>query len=445
MPGRTKYIMGKLQVIRSLQSRFIEIIHNTLSYLLRYSKNLYACTIIIIKNSNVQVVGVVELIKKIMASEDIINKIYKLGLEHLPDSAMDHIRSRLSLLKEAFNESKNASKAALVQQNKKRSPQITSSPAEKIWHYQLYLTDGYINPSCGAWPPIGDCTAIPGWKDPIYIWGFTDIDPNIPGNLMSVPKGAAAKEWSPVGNAKFPGPFLECAAGDYLFITVYNRGFFQKRQKIQDDISLHLHGINSPVQYDGFPESSGSYSETLRYSWEEDWYRAQGSTSRIKDDWWNALCADAQQSLLRENTPLIKLNRLNKAGGIYSLRNDAPYPDGVGDKIPRGAAEDWTRFTYSFRPMRPGTFMYCGLMNMSENQNMGTYGVLIVRPADRSKSVYGIDTNTNYDHEYTMIISEFDPVWHRFVEGAADTPNYYPPEWQPELWFINGRTFPQTL
>jgi FtsP/CotA-like multicopper oxidase with cupredoxin domain len=380
-------------------------------------------------------------------SEELINKIDTSSLERLPDKAMAIIRSSLSSIKEAVNGSKYVlkSKAALAQPQRRFSAHKAGPPVKKIWHYQLYLTDGYINPSSGAWPPGGDSTSIPGWKDPIYIWGFTDLDPNISSNLMFVPKGAAAPEWLPVGNAKFPGPFLECAAGDDLFITVYNRGFFQKNQKIQDDITLHLHGINSPAQYDGFPESAGRYEETLRYFWEEDWYKAKGTISRLNDDWWNALSAQAQQALLKEKPPLIKPNRLNQAGGIYSLHNDAPYPDGIGGKIPDGTAEDWTRFTYHFQPMRPGTFMYYGLMNMSEDVNMGMCGALVVRPSDASRSVYGMNSGTDYDQEFTFILSEFDPRWHRFIEGDEDTPNYYQPEWQPELWFINGRTFPQTL
>ena len=380
-------------------------------------------------------------------SDNRINKIDAASLKRLPDKAMATIRSSLSSLREAVNGSKDAqkSKTAYAQQQGRFASQKESPSARKIWHYQLYLTDGYINPSRGAWPPGGDSTSIPGWKDPIYIWGFTDLDPNVPGNIMFVPKGAAVPEWLPVGNAKFPGPFLECAAGDDLFITVYNRGFFQKNQKIQDDISLHLHGVNSPAQYDGFPESAGCYEETLRYFWEEDWYRSKGVISRLKDNWWNALPVESQQALLKENVPLIKPNHLNQAGGIYSLRNDAPYPDGIGGKIPHGCAEDWTRFTYHFRSLRPGTFMYYGLMNMSEDMNMGICGALLVRPADGSRSVYGMNTCTDYDQEYTFILSEFDPRWHRFIEGDEDTPNYYQPEWQPELWFINGRTFPQTL
>jgi hypothetical protein len=381
-------------------------------------------------------------------SDKLINEIDTERLKRLPDRALAHIRSGLSFARDAVTGSKYAlkSKTALAQPQKIYSRQKASPPgANKIRHYQLYLTDGYVNTSAGAWPPGGDSTSIPGWKDPIYIWGFTDLDPCIPGNFMLVPKGAAAKEWLPVGNAKFPGPFLECAAGDDLFITVYNRGFFQKNQKIQDDISLHLHGVNSPAQYDGFPESAGCYEEALRYFWEEDWYGAKGSTSKVKDDWWNALSPQVQQALLKENAPLMKSNRLNQAGGIYSLRNDAPFPDGVGDKIPDGTAEERTRFTYHFRPVRPGTFMYYGLMNMSEDVNMGMCGALVVRPADASRSVYGMNTHTDYDREYTFILSEFDPRWHRFIEGDANTPNYYQPEWQPELWFINGRTFPQTL
>jgi hypothetical protein len=381
-----------------------------------------------------------------MQTDKTINEIDMANLRCLPNRAMAYFKSRLSSARESIVRSKETAgtESGQYRPDGSASGHRMKHEPGKIWHYQLYLTDGYINTSSGAWPPGSDSTSIPGWKEPVYIWGFTDLDPSIPGNLMSVPKGAAAPECSPVGNAKFPGPFLECTAGDDLFITVYNRGLFQKNQDLQDDISFHLHGVNTQAQYDGFPESAGCYGENLRYFWEEDWYKAHGISSRVKDGWWNSLPAEEQQALLKENPPLIKSNHLNQAGGIYSLRNNAQYPEGIGDRLPYGTSEDWTRFTYYFRITRPGTFMYYGHMYFSEHVQMGMNGALVVRPADGSRSVYGRNTNTDYDQEYTFILSEFDPKWHKFIEGAPDTLQYYPPEYRPEIWFINGRTFPQT-
>lgn len=319
-------------------------------------------------------------------------------------------------------------------------------PENRVLHYELYITDGYINISSGAWPPAGDNTAIPGWKEPIYIWGFTDVDPNIPGNLMTVPPGAATLASSPVGNAKFPGPFLEAMAGDEVYITVHNRGFFQSLQKTQDDNSMHLHGLLLQAPYDGFPESAGGYGENLRYFWEEDWYKSQGNSTKERDAWWNSLTVEQQHAYLR-NTPFIKPNQLNQNGCIYSLRNTEAYPEGVGSKLPYGTAEDWTQFTYHFQALRPGTFVYCCQTSPDDIQ-MGMYGALIVRPADFSaenKTVYGMGTNTEFDVEHTFILGEFDPLWHRFIEGDPAVTDFSPADCKSEIWFINGRSFPQTM
>lgn len=341
---------------------------------------------------------------------------------------------------------KNVSEAFKTATNNvgKRGPDL---PRIKIWHYDLYVTDGYINISSGAWPPKGDNTVVPGWREPIYIWGFTDADPNISGNLMTVPVGAAAQADGPVGNAKFPGPFLEAGVGEDVFITVHNRGFFQKLQSVQDDQALHLHGICCQAPYDGFPESAGGYGENLRYFWEEDWYREHGKDTKERDRWWNSLSADRQQEFLR-HTPLIKPNQLNQNGCVYSFRNAEAYPEGAGGTLPYGTKEDWTQFTYHFRPERAGTFIYCSQSVAPEHMQMGMYGALVVRPADytpEKSTVYGRDTGTDYDQEYTFLLSEFDPRWHRFVEGDRAVAEFDLADSKPQLWFINGRSFPLTL
>jgi hypothetical protein len=116
---------------------------------------------------------------------------------------------------------------------------------------------------------------------------------------MPVPEGAVAPADSPVGNTKFPGPFLEVVAGDDVYITVHNRVFFQGLQSIQDDQALKLHGICCQGPYNGFPESAGGYGENLRYFWEEDWYKKHGSNTKERDDWWNSLGPGQQQNHLR--------------------------------------------------------------------------------------------------------------------------------------------------
>ena len=59
-----------------------------------------------------------------------------------------------------------------------------------------------------------------------------------------------------------------------------------------------------------------------------------------------------------------------------------------------------------------------------------------------TKTVYGIGTNTEYEVEYVFLLSEIDPVWHQIIERGKGS--FYPPNWKPQLWFVNGRTFPET-
>ena len=371
------------------------------------------------------------------------------NIKDLPEKAVDYIKSGLASVDKALDLSKPAQniKSIISQQihGSERSTSTVPLECSKVRHYELYVTDGYINISSGTWPQADDSTSIPGWSKPIYIWGFTDIDPNISGNRVKVPSGSVAPTGNTVGNAKFPGPFLEAVTGEYVYITVHNSGLFQKLQKIQEDFSLHLHGIQAQAPYDGFPETSGGYGEKLRYFWMEDWYLEKGSTTKERDDWWNALDGKEQQEILRAKPPLIRPNQLNQNGKIYSLKNTKNHPKGIGKRLPYGTSEDWSQFTYYFRPNRPGTFAYLCNASAPEHVQMGLCGALIVRPNDGSRSVYGLNTNTDYDKEYTFILSEFDSRWHSLIEGDAAFAKHSPANWSPDLWFINGRTFPETV
>jgi hypothetical protein len=147
-------------------------------------------------------------------------------------------------------------------------------------------------------------------------------------------------------------------------------------------------------------------------------------------------------------TSLIKHNQLNQNGCICSFRNDEPYPESVGSKLPCGDKDEWTQFTYHFRPSRPGTFMYCSQSVAPEHMQMGIYGALVIRPVDyvtEKKTAYGQETDTDYDLEYTFILSEFDPLWHRFIEGDLSILEFELAKRKLKLWFLNGRSFPQTL
>lgn len=339
------------------------------------------------------------------------------------------------------------------------SAQTLHPASGKVVHIELYTTDGYVNLGSGVFPTVTDQTLIAGWPKPLYIWGFTDIDPAIPANLMIVPKGAMAPAGSAVGNAKFPAPYIEVAEGDDVFITVHNRGFFQRLQKVQDDHSLHLHGIHAQSQYDGFPESAGSFSESIRYFWLEPFYLGLGGTTKARDDAWNAMSPAAQQAALAASTPIYQVNALNPAGGITSALNLAPVAQGGVGGLTPPQVENATQFTYYFRAEHPGTYMYHCHVAASEHVQMGMYGALIIRPRDTggvgnviTNRVYGTEAlsaegatfDDTFDKEYTFLLSEIDPNWHAVIEGGKRKA-FYPPNWKPELWFVNGRTFPQTI
>ena len=401
----------------------------------------------------------------------------------------------------------------------------------KIIHYTLYVTDGYINTGSGAG---ADPANIAGWLAPVYIWGFTDVDPGgaltktaSPAtsylDLQKVPAKARTVANTAVGNAKFPSPFLEAQVGDDVYITVHNRGFFQNRQAVQDQHTVHLHGIHAQSPYDGLPESAGSYSETLKAFWMTAAYGGAASTRNnlvtaalggdplatlMKDRWWNSLDALTQQNYIATHVSPVIPNALSPAGGIPSQFDTAAFPVGT----PAATIEQNSQFTYYFRCEHPGTYMYHCHVTASEHVQMGMYGALVIRPVDYMpvdlgaalttvgpvkfwdmnfngiqdagesaytdadannvvsvgdtrassisvnlgeqtvilaagvvtvhKTIYGVGTGTDYDKEYVLLLSEIDPVWHGIIERGVGA--FYPPNWNPQLWFTNGRTFPST-
>ncbi|MDD1719844.1 MAG: multicopper oxidase domain-containing protein [Methanoregulaceae archaeon] len=321
-------------------------------------------------------------------------------------------------------------------------------PSGRIVHYTLYANDGYINRAAGL-VGTNDTTAIGSWPNPIYIWGFSDIDPNVAGNAFTVPPGAYPPVvGGPVGNAKFPAPVIEANVGDDVYITLHNRGFYQTKQGVQDDHSLHLHGIHAQAQYDGFPETAGGYTEQLRYFWEEPWYLALSPSAASRDDdaAWNALTSAQQLNFLRTNTPLIRANKLSPAGGVVSQFNTGTAPPSGTLGLTAPEVENLTQFTYYFRASFAGSLMYHCHVAAAEHIQQGMYGALVLRPADHSQTVYGAGTGTDYDKEYFAFQTEIDPLWHYNLEQGVDAPvGFDPSTWRPQLWFVNGRTFPSTV
>lgn len=103
--------------------------------------------------------------------------------------------------------------------------------------------------------------------------------------------------------------------------------------------------------------------------------------------------------------------------------------------------------SYRFVASHPGTYIYESGTNPHRQVQMGLHGAILVRPSDymphhpRHRTAYGGGTNTEFDREYIMIISEIDPDLHRSVELGQP---YDIRKYKPRYWTINGRANPDT-
>ncbi|MEW6181571.1 MAG: multicopper oxidase domain-containing protein [Bacillota bacterium] len=104
--------------------------------------------------------------------------------------------------------------------------------------------------------------------------------------------------------------------------------------------------------------------------------------------------------------------------------------------------------TYQFTAYQPGTYLYHSGTEMRKQVQMGLYGVIIVRPAgfDPSDpatwSAYGAGTDTEFDREYLLVISEIDPLMHDVVRLGQP---YHAGVYKPRYWTMNGRCAPDTM
>ncbi|MDD2700778.1 MAG: multicopper oxidase family protein [Sideroxydans sp.] len=105
--------------------------------------------------------------------------------------------------------------------------------------------------------------------------------------------------------------------------------------------------------------------------------------------------------------------------------------------------------SYTFVASQPGTYLYHSGTQPALQVEMGLLGTLVVRPSaiDPLHQAYS-HPDTRFDHEYLFLLTEMDPAIHDQVAIqaaagsaiSADTSAYH-----PVLWFINGRTAPDTL
>jgi FtsP/CotA-like multicopper oxidase with cupredoxin domain len=125
-----------------------------------------------------------------------------------------------------------------------------------------------------------------------------------------------------------------------------------------------------------------------------------------------------------------------------------PLDSGAPGVLTREAVPGGT-VTYRFTAGQPGTYLYHSGTSPELQVEMGMLGALIVRPAGfdqddpAQRTAYG-HPDTAYDHEYLLVLSEMDPLFHDLVDfGFAefvDNPSAF-----PVFWFINGRNGMDTL
>ena len=99
--------------------------------------------------------------------------------------------------------------------------------------------------------------------------------------------------------------------------------------------------------------------------------------------------------------------------------------------------------SYTFDAPEPGTYLYHSLdgSNPGLHVEMGLLGVLIVRPADGSRTAYGAGTETDYDQEFLYLMTEVDPGIHLQME-RGHVQHFTQSDRFATIWFVNGRVFP---
>jgi manganese oxidase len=213
--------------------------------------------------------------------------------------------------------------------------------------------------------------------------------PAIPGGNTTIATGAPNPTAGPVsaaeapllGNAQFPAPLIYASVGDVVQINFKNLGVSNKGSP-NDPHSIHLHGLDVDAANDGVPETS-----------------------------------------------------------VGAVPANLAVP-GAGNVI-----------VYMFTAAKAGTYMYHCHQEADIHVQMGMYGALVVYdpldaaaaggPGTGGGTLYG----WKYDKDTVLLLSEMDLRQHaseqagRIGGGAV----YNPVTFQPQYWFINGLSFPNTV
>ncbi len=106
--------------------------------------------------------------------------------------------------------------------------------------------------------------------------------------------------------------------------------------------------------------------------------------------------------------------------------------------------------TYTFTAGKPGTFLYeaAPFGNREYQTAMGLHGALVVRPADHPvdangdpvTTAYDGGTDTAYDEDAVLVLSELDPA----LNTAATKTAFDMRGFDPKYFLVNGKAYPDT-
>ncbi len=196
------------------------------------------------------------------------------------------------------------------------------------------------------------------------------------------------------------------------------------------------------IIYDGSPESFDTYIFGFRdvTSLERSQVQAQQGKAQISAPIIECVAGEELWVTL-SNLGLLTRPDLGDAHTMHwhGFRNAIPFYDGVPESsvsVPVGRD-----FTYVFRPLDAGTYMYHCHFEDVEHVTMGMTGLVFVRPAGFPNRAYDA-ADTAFDVEFPILLTEFDfsGHWNDAHIMESDWTNY-----KPDIWLMNGRAYPDTL
>jgi FtsP/CotA-like multicopper oxidase with cupredoxin domain len=150
------------------------------------------------------------------------------------------------------------------------------------------------------------------------------------------------------------------------------------------------------------------------------------------------------------NLGLIQRPDLTDSHTIHWHGFDIPTPlnDGVPEvsvAVPIGK-----QLTYFYRPHREGTYMYHCHFEDVEHVQMGMTGIVFVRPVQDGTPIGGFtrfayndgDGSTGYHRHFAILLNEVEGRQH---DADRDIQEFVPTDYDPHLFTLNGRCYPQTV